>query len=43
MTIIQIVNTILKLKERENNKWAIQTKKEHEQYIKEQEQLKKSL
>ena len=32
-----------KLKERENNKWAIQTKKEHEQYIKEQEQLKKSL
>ena len=25
-----------KLKERENNKWALQTKKEHEQYIKEQ-------
>jgi nicotinamide mononucleotide adenylyltransferase len=32
-----------KLKERENNKWALQTKKEHEQYIKEQELLKKSV
>ena len=32
-----------KLKERENNKWAIQTKKEHEQYIKEQELYKRSV
>ena len=32
-----------KLKEREKNKWAIQINKEHEQYLKEQEQLKKTI
>ena len=32
-----------KLKEREKNKWAIQLNKEHEQYLKEQEQLKKTI
>ena len=32
-----------KLKEREKNKWAIQVNKEHEQYLKEQEQLKKTI
>ena len=32
-----------RLKEREKNKWAIQINKEHEQYLKDQEKLKKSL
>ena len=32
-----------KLKEREKNKWAMQVNKEHEQYLKEQEQLKKTI
>ena len=32
-----------KLKEREKNKWAIQVNKEHEQFLKEQEQLKKTI
>ena len=32
-----------KLKERENNKWAVQINKEHEKYLKEQEELKKNI